>query len=593
MKIASRRSPTTIRRLLCAMALSSPPVLPLATAQTPPPAIDAAASNARQQQLLEQQRQAQERAAAIDAPGVRSELPDAQGFPAIPEEFPCFRVEQLVLEVPSTLSETAQAAGASSLELDPFAFAQRWLDHYRGRCIGSRGVSAITTGLTQAILAKGYVTTRVLVPEQDLSSGMLTLSLVPGLVREIRFSDPSQYGTWRSAFPTGAGKLLELRDLEQGLEQMKRLASQDVTMQIVPTDVPGESDVLIDVDRAKRWNVVTSIDNGGSRATGKLMGNVALGIDNPLGLNDILNVGATRDLAFADKRFGSSGWNAFYSIPWGYWTASFSAYTNRYNQQIAGINETFTTSGESQNLDVKLSRVLHRSQQSVLSAHVRLSKRFGRSFIEDTEIDQQYRNHTFIEFGLSNRRYIGAGQFDGSLTYRKGIPGFGAAADNSFPGGPTYRFGVTVLDASFLVPLGQLPLRFMTTFRGQFTRDTLYYIDSLSIGSRYTVRGFDGESSLAAERGFYWRNELQWTMKSGGAFDVSLFAGADYGRVSGPNAQYLAGTQLAGAVVGVRTNTRLPFGFVASELFAGKPIVKPASFQTARTTVGFSLTAQY
>lgn len=575
------------------MALSSPPVLPLATAQTPPPAIDAAASNARQQQLLEQQRQAQERAAAIDAPGVRSELPDAQGFPAIPEEFPCFRVEQLVLEVPSTLSETAQAAGASSLELDPFAFAQRWLDHYRGRCIGSRGVSAITTGLTQAILAKGYVTTRVLVPEQDLSSGMLTLSLVPGLVREIRFSDPSQYGTWRSAFPTGAGKLLELRDLEQGLEQMKRLASQDVTMQIVPTDVPGESDVLIDVDRAKRWNVVTSIDNGGSRATGKLMGNVALGIDNPLGLNDILNVGATRDLAFADKRFGSSGWNAFYSIPWGYWTASFSAYTNRYNQQIAGINETFTTSGESQNLDVKLSRVLHRSQQSVLSAHVRLSKRFGRSFIEDTEIDQQYRNHTFIEFGLSNRRYIGAGQFDGSLTYRKGIPGFGAAADNSFPGGPTYRFGVTVLDASFLVPLGQLPLRFMTTFRGQFTRDTLYYIDSLSIGSRYTVRGFDGESSLAAERGFYWRNELQWTMKSGGAFDVSLFAGADYGRVSGPNARYLAGTQLAGAVVGVRTNTRLPFGFVASELFAGKPIVKPASFQTARTTVGFSLTAQY
>ncbi|WP_196302056.1 POTRA domain-containing protein, partial [Ralstonia solanacearum] len=33
--------------------------------------------------------------------------------------------------------------------------------------------------------------------------------------------------------------LLNLRDLEQGLEQMKRVASQDVDMQIVPTDVPG------------------------------------------------------------------------------------------------------------------------------------------------------------------------------------------------------------------------------------------------------------------------------------------------------------------------------------------------------------------
>ncbi|WP_196304116.1 POTRA domain-containing protein, partial [Ralstonia solanacearum] len=47
-----------------------------------------------------------------------------------------------------------------------------------------------------------------------------------------------------------------LRDLEQGLEQMKRVASQDVDMQIVPTDVPGVSDVVISVKRAKPWTVV-------------------------------------------------------------------------------------------------------------------------------------------------------------------------------------------------------------------------------------------------------------------------------------------------------------------------------------------------
>ncbi|ABI89334.1 hypothetical protein Bamb_3780 [Burkholderia ambifaria AMMD] len=31
----------------------------------------------------------------------------------------------------------------------------------------------------------------------------------------------------------------------------------------------------------------------------------------------------------------------------------------------------------------------------------------------------------------------------------------------------------------------------------------------MTIGSRYTVRGFDGETILAAARGLYWRNELQ------------------------------------------------------------------------------------
>lgn len=474
--------------------------------------------------------------------------------------------------------------------MDPFAFAASWLAHYHGQCLGRQGIAAITAGLTREILARGYVTTRVLVPEQDLTTGELKLTLIPGIVRDIRFADASQYGTWRTAFPTAAGEILELRDLEQGLEQMKRVASQDVTMQIVPAEAPGESDVVIEVNRAKRWSVVTSIDNSGSRDTGKLQGSLALGIDNPLGLNDILSVGATHDLAFADKRFGSNGWNAFYSIPWGYWTATLSAYANRYSQQIAGVNDTFVTHGQSRNVDLKLSRVLQRSQSNVLSAQVRLSKRFGRSFLEDAEIDQQYRNNTFIEFGFVDRHYIGAGQFDGSLMYRQSVAGLGAAPDNAVPGTPTYRFKMAVFDANLSLPLGQLPLRYVTTFHGQFTNDVLHYIDDLSIGSRYTVRGFDGESSLAAEKGLYWRNELQWML---GASGISLFAGVDYGRVSGPNAAYLAGTQLAGAVVGVRGNAKLPFGFVAGEFFAGTPVYKPKTFQTAHTTVGFSLTAQF
>ncbi|WP_370855806.1 ShlB/FhaC/HecB family hemolysin secretion/activation protein [Pandoraea communis] len=574
------------------MVLALPSLPFQATAQTPPPApaVDAAVSSARQQQLLEQQRQAQERASAISAPAVRSALPSSDGFPTLPAETPCFRIEKFSLDVPATLPKRAQSAGASALPMDPFAFAASWLAHYHGQCLGRQGIAAITAGLTREILARGYVTTRVLVPEQDLTTGELKLTLIPGIVRDIRFADASQFGTWRTAFPTAAGEILELRDLEQGLEQMKRVASQDVTMQIVPAEAPGESDVVIEVNRAKRWSVVTSIDNSGSRDTGKLQGSLALGIDNPLGLNDILSVGATHDLAFADKRFGSNGWNAFYSIPWGYWTATLSAYANRYNQQIAGVNDTFVTHGQSQNVDLKLSRVLQRSQSNVLSAQVRLSKRFGRSFLEDAEIDQQYRNNTFIEFGFVDRHYIGAGQFDGSLMYRQSVAGLGAAPDNAVPGTPTYRFKMAVFDANLSLPLGQLPLRYVTTFHGQFTNDVLHYIDDLSIGSRYTVRGFDGESSLAAEKGFYWRNELQWIL---GASGISLFAGVDYGRVSGPNAAYLAGTQLAGAVIGVRGNAKLPFGFVAGEVFAGTPVYKPTSFQTAHTTVGFSLTAQF
>ena len=173
-----------------------------------------------------------------------------------------------------------------------------------GPCIGKAGLDTLTKGLQQTILSRGYITTRVLLPQQDLSTGALKVALVPGVVRAIRFADPSTRGTWKTAFPGRDGDVLNLRDLEQGLEQMKRVSSQDVDMKIEPADIPGESDVVVTVKRTKPWSVVASVDNSGTRATGKLQGNLSLGIDNPLGLNDIFNVGASQDLEFGDRRLG-------------------------------------------------------------------------------------------------------------------------------------------------------------------------------------------------------------------------------------------------------------------------------------------------
>ncbi|RQQ00404.1 ShlB/FhaC/HecB family hemolysin secretion/activation protein [Burkholderia stagnalis] len=544
-------------------------------------------------QQSRQQEEARERERTVTAPGVRSGVTASAGYPTLPSESPCFRIDRFSLDVPDALPASVKAQGASVLPMDRFAFAREWLAHYTDQCIGKQGLDILVKGLSQAILARGYVTTRVLLPEQDLSTGTLKLSLIPGVIRHVRFADEKLRGTWQTAFPTRDGELLNLRDLEQGLEQMKRVSSQDVSMQIVPADTPGESDVVLDVKRGKPWTVVASIDNSGTRATGRLQGNLSLGIDNPLGLNDIFNIGVSQDLELGDKRLGSHGWNGFYSIPWGYWTATLSAYTNTYYQQIAGVNQTFVASGNSKTVDFKLNRVLSRSQNDVFGAQVRLSRRFGQSFIEDTEIPQQRRNNTFIEFGLTDRHYFGNAQFDGTLAYRQGIGAFGAQDDSlAADGGPTYRYKMAVLDANLSVPfaIAQQPFRYVTTFHGQYTGNTLYYIDDLTIGSRYTVRGFDGETMLAAARGFYWRNELQAPI---GQTGLAAYAGLDYGRVWGPQPVALVGTQLAGAVIGVKGSVATRFGGYGYDLFAGTPVYKPSGLPTARVTLGFQLTAQF
>jgi len=457
-------NPSQIAKI-ASLALGISTIQSLAWAQIPPSlGRDVSAlTNAEQDQRTRQQREARERAAVVDAPAVRAEAAARAEFPALPEDDPCFHIGRFVLEVPKDLPADLQTAGASALPMDPFAFAQQWLEHYQGECVGKQGVETLVKGLSQTILSKGYVTTRVLVPEQDLSSGTLKLALIPGVIGDIRFSDPDLWGTWKSAFPTAPGVLLNLRDLEQGLEQMKRVASQDVDMQIVPTSTPGRSDVVIAVKRGKPWTLVASVDNSGSRSTGKWQGNVSVGIDNPLGLSDMFNIGYNQDLVFSNKEHGTRGWNGFYSIPWGYWTATLSAYSSNYFQQIAGVNTTFVSSGKSQNVDLKLHRVLRRSQNDVLGMHVRLTRRFGTSYIDDTEIPQQRRNNTLLEVGVTDRHYFGPSQLDATLSFRQGIGAFGAQDDTlaSFDG-PTWRYRMMVLDANlgaFQTGRTAIPLR--------------------------------------------------------------------------------------------------------------------------------------
>ena len=62
---------------------------------------------------------------------------------------------------------------------------------------------------------------------------------------------------------------------------------------------------------------------------------------------------------------------------------------------------------------------------------------------------------------------------------------------------------------------------------------------------------------------------------------------------SARSAGYLAGTQLAGAVIGIKGSVSAKAGALGYDLFAGTPIYKPSGFPTSRLTAGFQLTAQF
>jgi len=136
--------------------------------------------------------------------------------------------------------------------------------------------------------------------------------------------------------------------------------------------------------------------------------------------------------------------------------------------------------------------------------------------------------------------------------------------------------------------LGGQRLRFNAVWRAQWNRTPLVPQDRFAIGGRHTVRGFDGESVLSAERGWLLRNDLGWAL---GDSSQELYFGIDHGRVGGASADLLVGRKLSGAVLGLRGGVS-GIGGMSSfnyDLFVGQPVKKPEGFKTARTMAGFNL----
>ncbi|RDS80538.1 ShlB/FhaC/HecB family hemolysin secretion/activation protein [Dyella monticola] len=386
------------------------------------------------------------------------------------------------------------------------------------------------------------------------------------------------------------GDLLNLRDIEQGLEQIKRVPSQDANIDIAPADIPGQSDLVITVKRVKPWRVVATLDDSGAPATGLYQAGINVGIDNPLKANDLLSLGVTREV-FNGNDLGTQGYSVNYSIPRRKWLFTAVAYGSRYHQSVQGFAQTFVSRGTSRSLDLAAQRLLYRNRDSKTTAEMHVGRRWAHSYIEDVELDSQRRDETTVEAALAHRHYLGGAQLDLRLAERLGVRWFGGQHDavDRTPDDPTFDYHLSTLDASLSLPFkvaNQL-VQWVSEFHGQYTNNRLYADAFITVGGRYTVHGFDGDQTLAGERGWYWRNSF--TMPVSG-WPLAWYVGADIGRISGPSAAYLPGnTALAGGFFGLRGSYRN----LSWDAFVGKAVHGGTVLPNDRPASGFQLVYSY
>ncbi|KPB75040.1 Hemolysin activation/secretion protein [Pseudomonas cannabina pv. alisalensis] len=545
-------------------------------------AATAQAAGPEEELLRQQERERALRDQLESRPDVRLQAPtlDEGGTRLPAKEAPCFAINDIRL-IGEASEKFQWALKAANPKDDPAV----------GRCLGGAGINMTMKRMQNAIIEAGYVTTRVLAEAQDLNSGILVLTIVPGRIREIRFAEgTSRRANLWNAMPANPGDLLNLRDIEQALENFKRVPTAEADIQITPARAadakPGESDVVIKWSQQFPARVSLSVDNSGSKTTGKYQGNVSLSLDNLLSLNDLFYASFNHDLGGGESgRRGSDGNTFHYSLPFGYWQLAFTTSEYNYEQSVAGATQTYQYRGESRNNDLRLSRLLYRDAVRKTTAWGGVWTRSSENFIDDTEIGNQDRRMAGWHFGLDHREFIGASILDLGVAYRRGTGAHDSLQAPEEPSGAgTSRSQIITADAQLQVPftLSDQRLRYIGGWRSQWNRTPLVPQDRFSIGGRYSVRGFDGENILSADRGWTLRNEIGLAL---GQTGQELYTGVDYGEVSGQASEFLIGKRLAGAVVGVRGG----YKGLSYDWSVGTPLKKPDGFETANVTSAFTV----
>ncbi|KNC22922.1 hypothetical protein FF38_01841, partial [Lucilia cuprina] len=109
----------------------------------------------------------------------------------------------------------------------------------------------------------GYVTSQAFIPEQDLTKQKLIITVIEGKIRSIDIEN-SPPRLAKMIFPNYVGAILNLRDIEQGLEQLNRSSSAKYTIDIQPSHKNGYSRIFVYKKSAKvPLSGQLNIDNSG------------------------------------------------------------------------------------------------------------------------------------------------------------------------------------------------------------------------------------------------------------------------------------------------------------------------------------------
>ena len=149
-------------------------------------------------------------------------------------------------------------------------------------------LQALAERITKFYRERGYLLARAYVPEQNINAGLIELMVIEGRLGRIIERNNAVIGgaALEPLSELKNGEVAQDQSLERSLLLLSDLPGVVVTSTLVPGGIPGNSDLIVDVEKGAAYSGSVDVDGNGDRYSGPIRAGGTLNINNPFHIGD-------------------------------------------------------------------------------------------------------------------------------------------------------------------------------------------------------------------------------------------------------------------------------------------------------------------
>jgi hemolysin activation/secretion protein len=427
------------------------------------------------------------------------------------------------------------------------------LEPYRQKPLDFAEIDALTHVLAAHYRAQGYLAFVVL-PDQDVSDGVVTFSVLEAVVGKVvaapqsgARTDPQRVQALVAA-QLRRGEVFRVELLDRALLLANDLPGVSVTSALAEGEVGRSTDLILNVVDKPLWSADATLDNAGARATGVNRRSFNGNGNSVMGLGDLWSASALASLGSTYLRMG-------FTVPVGLDGWRLGANISRMAYRI--VDAEFSTQqleGSSTVVGLEaLYPLLRQPHQNVYFSAALDKKSFINNASGSPVSDYSSRAIAWSLYGNRFDDFAGGGSSNANLTLTQGhldldsYAGHAADASTVQTAGNFSKLRYALSRQQFITQ----DLAMLASWSGQWTHKNLDSSEKFGLGGSTGVRAYPGNEGMGAI-GQLVSAELRWRWSDALALSafydtgrVTLNARNDYAGASALNDYALSGRGLA------------------------------------------------